>query len=46
LVGGTLQAVEDEILGVLDCAERIILHGLLALLNLGEADYGLAANED
>lgn len=44
-VDRALETVESEILASLDTEERTQLHGLLARLNVGEADYGAAANE-
>jgi DNA-binding MarR family transcriptional regulator len=44
-VDRALQTVEDEILASLNDAERSALHALLARLNVGEPDWGVAANE-
>jgi MarR family transcriptional regulator, lower aerobic nicotinate degradation pathway regulator len=40
-----VQVVEDEILGGLELPERQLLRDLLARLDVGEADWGLIADE-
>jgi len=45
-VDDAIQTVEDEILAGLNAEQRTLLHDLLARLNAGEPDYGLAANDE